>query len=113
MNEPALVDWDEVSAVPCVVERRGVADGDEQAFRAQQPSGDLGPRLRAGLVDQPTTLGLEFGGRGGDVWDLELDAGLGDRDVGGPFGGAETSVGRFRERPQTEVLGPFELWLNR
>jgi hypothetical protein len=33
-------------------------------------------------VDESITLGLEFLGRGGDVSDLELDAGLRDRDVG-------------------------------
>src|SRR6266496_3470738 len=33
-----------------------------------------GYRLRTGLVDEPIALGLEFGGRGGDVSDLELKA---------------------------------------
>ena len=56
---------DRRSAVLCVVERRGVAHGDEQSLRARQPSGDLAPGLRAGIVDQPIALRTEFGGRRG------------------------------------------------
>jgi len=40
-------------------------------------------------------LGREFGRGGRDVSDLEFDAGLGDRDVGRPFGSTETGVRRF------------------
>jgi hypothetical protein len=60
-------------------------------------------------VDEPTALVFEFRGCGGNISDLELDAGLGDWDVGGPFGGAETGVRRFREGSQPEVFRPFQL----
>ena len=90
-------------ASPWVVERRGVADGDEQPLRAQKSVSDLHPQLGAGLVDEPMALGGEFGGCGGHIRDLELDAGLGDRDVGRPYGGARTGCRRFREGPQAEM----------
>ena len=99
-----VVDWGRISAVVCSVERRGIADGDEQAFRTQQSGGDLGPRLRTGLVDEPIALGFELGACSGDVRDLELDAGLGDRDVGGPFGSAETGPRGFRKGPQARSV---------
>src|SRR5436305_509838 len=61
------------------------------------------------LVDEPITLRLQLGGCGGDVSDLELDAGLRNWDVGGPFSGAEAGLRRFRKRPQPEVFRPFQL----
>ena len=94
------------------MERRGVAHGDEQTLRAQQPSGDLTPGLRAGIVDKPIGLRRKLGSCGScgsDVSDLELDARLWHGDVGGPFGGTETGVGRLRKGPQPEVLYSFEL----
>ena len=51
--------------------------------RTQQPSGDLAPGFRAGIVDQPDSPSMEFGGCHGDVSDLELDTGLRSRDFGG------------------------------
>ena len=88
---------------------RGEADSHEQAFRAQQPSSDLAPGLRADPVDQATTHGGELSCRSGDVSDLELDAGLRDRDLGGPLCGPEAGIRRLRKRPEAEVLCPFKL----
>ena len=90
--------WRPASA-RCVVKHRGVTDRDEQALGAQQPRGDQGPGLGAGLVDEPMTLGHEFSRRRGNVGDLELDACVRNGDLGRPFGGAKASVRRFRQRP--------------
>src|SRR5665213_3078971 len=54
-------------------------------------------------------LRRKFGGGCGDVRNLELEAGLGDWDLGWPFRGAETGIGCFWKGPQPEVLRPFKL----
>src|SRR5712664_536025 len=60
------------TCVGAVVERRGVADRDQESLGAQQPGGDLGPRFGAGVVNQPIALGLELLGGSGDVGDFAL-----------------------------------------
>jgi hypothetical protein len=44
-------------------------------------------------VEQAAALALELGGRGGDVVDLELEAGLRHGDVGRPLGASEAGLG--------------------
>ena len=56
-----------------------MVNGHEQALRAQQPRGDLSPRLRAGTVDEATAPSGEGRCCGRHVSDLELNAGLGAR----------------------------------
>ena len=99
------------SAALCVIERGRMAPRDEQSLRSQQPSGDLAPRLHTGFVDQPIPLAVSSSASeatsatSNRCWP-------GERDVGGPFGGAKTRIRRFRKGPKVEMLVPSSLWVN-
>jgi hypothetical protein len=60
-------------------------------------------------VNQVIILGGELSCGSGDVSDLELDAGLRNRNLGRPLGGSETGIRGLRKRPESEVLCPFEV----
>src|SRR5580704_3884982 len=92
-----------------VLKCRREANSHEQAFRTQEPSGDLAPRLRAGSVNQVVVLGGQLIGRSGNVGHLELDTGLRNRDLSRPLRGSEAGSRRLGEGPQSKVFCPFKL----
>ena len=81
------------------VEPRSVAHADQKPLWSQQPGDGLSPWLGAGVVYEAVAPGLEFLGRRLDVGHLELDRGLWDRHVLGPFARAEARLGGISEWP--------------
>jgi hypothetical protein len=67
------------------MERWRVASGDEKAFGAQQPCGDLAPWLSLRMVNEAIALAFELYCSSFDVGDLELDGRLGHWHIRGPL----------------------------
>lgn len=92
---------------------RSEGDADDCSLGGEQAGDELAPRLLAGRVQQIVACGGELlggGVEGGAVGDLELDADLGHREVGGPFVLAEAGLGSLGQRPDAEMPGPGELF---
>ena len=62
------------------------------------------PWLGADLVDQAVPAGREFCSRRLDIRNFELDGGLGDRYVIGPFASPETRLRGVGQRPDTKMF---------
>src|SRR4051812_11560798 len=92
---------------PSLVQPRRERDPDHDVLARLEPCDRLAPWLLARVVEQLVTAPAPLLGRGLDgfgVLDLELDAYLRHRPLGGPFGRAEARLRRLRERPDAEVL---------
>ena len=59
-------------------------------------------------MDQVVPAGREFRRRRLDIRNFELDGGLGDRYVIGPFASPETRLRGVGQRPDTKMFRPFE-----
>jgi hypothetical protein len=84
----------------------------DRSFGRQDPGNYLTPGFGASGMKQRVSGRLELLRSTGDsvcVLELELDADLRDRCIGGPVGSAEAGLSRFRERPHAEVLAAFDV----
>jgi hypothetical protein len=85
-------------------------DADQQSLRAEEARHHLTPGFGPVLHEQAKAALLKLARRSLNVVDVELEPGLGDRDVGRPLIRPEAGFGRLGERPDSEGLRPVHLF---
>ena len=81
----------------------GVADADEESFGSEQAGDHLSPGLGACSMDERVPTGVESTGSGVDIGNVELDRGLGGRNIVWSLTWPEAGFDSISERPDPQV----------